>query len=67
MSSVFELSTAPSFFRLSNQEKRYTKFRLKNRLVVDLFGNSSDTRGTRKGAGAGSIVYVNWRLSYSVK
>ncbi len=54
MSSVSELSTAPSFFRLSNQEDRYTKFRLESRLVVDLFGNSSDTRGTRKG-GPGSI------------
>ncbi len=24
-------------------------------MVVDLFGNSSDTRGTRKGGGTGSI------------
>ncbi len=55
MSSVSELSTAPSFFRLINQENRYTKFRLESRLVVDLFGNSSDTRGTRKGGGTGSI------------
>jgi len=54
MSSVSELSTAPSFFRLSNQENRYTKFRLESRMVVDLFGNSSDTHGTRKG-GTGSI------------
>ena len=35
MPSVFELSTAPSFFRLSNQEKRYTKFPLESRLLVD--------------------------------
>lgn len=55
MSSVSELSTAPSFIRLSNQENRYTKFRLESRLVVDLFANSSDTRGTRKGAGTGSV------------
>jgi len=55
MSSVSELTTAPSFFRLSNQENRYTKFRLESRMIVDLFGNSSDTRGTRKDGGAGSI------------
>jgi len=55
MSSVSELSTAPRFFRWSNQENRYTKFRLESRLVVDLFANSSDTRGTRKGGGTGSI------------
>ncbi len=55
MPSVSELTTAPSFFKLSNQEKRYTKFRLENRMMVDLFANSGDTRGTRKGGGTGSV------------
>ena len=32
-----------------------TKFRLESRMIVDLFGNSGDTRGTRKDGGAGSI------------
>jgi hypothetical protein len=38
------------------------KFRVVSRLLVDLFGNSGDTRGTRKSDTERILsVYVNWR------